>query len=66
MFIFWLGLKWRLRNGGMEGDESERGVFNCAEVVITSGPFSIQATDLDIGEQCGSLCTALSLLLFPL
>lgn len=66
MFIFWLGLKCRLKNGGMEGDESEWGVFNCAEVAITACPFSMQAADLDIGEQRGSLCTALSLILFPL
>lgn len=50
----------------MEGVESERGVFNYVKVAITAGPFSMQAADLDIGEQHGSVCTALSLILFPL
>lgn len=39
MFIFWSGLKWRLKKRGMKGDESERGVFNCVEVVITARRF---------------------------
>lgn len=49
------------------GDESERIFFyNYTKVAITVRLFSIQAADLDIGEQHGSLCTALSLILFPL
>lgn len=65
MFIFWLGLKLRLQNQGSERNESERGVFNWVQVAITASPFSIQAVDLDNGEQHGSLCVAPPIL-FPL
>lgn len=52
-----MGLKWRLKNSGMEGDEHERGVFNCAEVAITARLFSIQIWTL---ENSGDLCVPLS------
>lgn len=44
LFIFWLGLKWRLKELKNGGYGSERGVFDCAQLC----PFSIQAAELDI------------------
>lgn len=43
MFVFRSGLKSRLQSQGMAGDESEKDVFNCAELAITAAWCFIQA-----------------------
>lgn len=64
MFIFWSGLKWRMKK--VRGDESERSILNYVKVAITASLFSMQAVELHNEELCGSVCTALSLIFFPL
>lgn len=43
LFIFWLGLKWRLKEVKEEGDETQKAVFNRALLAITAHfPYRLQ------------------------
>lgn len=59
MFIFWSGLKWRMKKVRERGVMSLRGAFlNYAKVAITASLFSMQAVELHTEKLCGSVCTA--------